>query len=107
MSLGTMKAQIRAPPETPRTSNHYGNERFNEKLGHPLKPLAHHITMVTRVLMTDKNTPENTRTSQQYGNEWYKDSKAQNKEIPWNSRTSHQNGNEWFKDKQSPNKDTP
>ena len=27
-SLGTIKAQIRTPSETPRTSHHYGNEWY-------------------------------------------------------------------------------
>ena len=30
-SLGTMKAQIRTPPETPRTSHHYGIEWYKEE----------------------------------------------------------------------------
>ena len=56
------------PPETPRTSQHYGIEGFKENITaqrYPGVSGEHHNTMVSRVLRG--TPPEIPRTSQHYG----------------------------------------
>ena len=53
------------------------NGQIRPKQGHPLKSLAHHITMVTSGLKTNKakirEHLETPRTLYHYGNEWFKE----------------------------------